>query len=220
MTERSGSPESLGAKPQPLTARGQATREKILHAARRVFERKGYLDVKIIDITREAGVAAGSFYTYFESKEDTFAVLLEMLREEIVHQDESDPPLPGDPVEAIRRATRVYFDSYRKNVGLWRIFEQMAAMDGHFRQLRLDRAAYFSARNARLIVHLQDVGYADPSVDAETMSLALSSMVSRTAQLIFNFGLHVDDIDELVESVVQVWIRSLGLTEHEQDADA
>src|SRR5699024_10237277 len=130
-----GSPESPGAKRQPLTARGQGTREKILHAARRVFERKGYLDVKIIDITREAGVAAGSFYTYFESKEDTFAVLLEMLREEIVHQDESDPPLPDEPVEAIRRATRVYFDSYRKNVGLWRIFEQMAAMDGHFRQL-------------------------------------------------------------------------------------
>lgn len=211
MGDRRDTQEPSGAKAPPLTARGWATREKILDAARRVFERHGYLDVKIVDITREAGVAAGSFYTYFDSKEDTFGVLLETLRDEITSHDESVPALPDDPIEAIRRATRVYFDSYQKNVGLWRIFEQMAAMDGHFRQLRLERARFFASRNARMIKHLQASGHADPALSADAMSLVLSSMVSRTAQLMFNFGLEIDDVEELVESVVQVWVRSLGL---------
>ena len=46
-------------------------------AARRVFERDGFLDARITDITAEAGVAAGPFYTYFTGKEDAFAAVIE-----------------------------------------------------------------------------------------------------------------------------------------------
>lgn len=200
-----------GGKPMPLTARGWRTREKILDAARRVFERDGYLDVKIVDITKEAGVAAGSFYTYFESKEETFRALLDMMRDEILHHEVEQAAPTDDPTESIRRATRTYFESYQKNVGLWRIFEQMAAMDSDFRKARLERARVFSERNTNSIRRLQERGIADPSVPAELASLALSSMVSRLAQLVFNFGFPVEDIDSLVEMVVDIWAKSLGI---------
>jgi AcrR family transcriptional regulator len=200
-----------GGKPLPLTARGWRTRAKILEAARRVFERDGFLDVKIIDITKEAGVAAGSFYTYFESKEETFRALLDMMRDEILHHEVEQAAPSDDPVESIKRATRTYFESYRKNVGLWRIFEQMAAMDGDFRKVRLERATVFAERNANAIRRLQERGLADASVPAELASMALSSMVSRLAQLVFNFGFPVENIDDLVEVVVDIWAKSLGI---------
>ncbi|SFB56328.1 transcriptional regulator, TetR family [Amycolatopsis marina] len=200
-----------GAKPLPQTQRGRNTRAKLLEAARRVFERDGFLDVKITDITSEAGVAAGSFYTYFESKEETFRALLDMMREEQLHQDIGNSPLSDDPVESIRRTTRSYFDSYQKNAGLMRIFEQMSAMDGVFREARLERAYVFMERNARSIRKLQEQGRADASVNAEMSSLALSSMVSRVAQLVFNFGYPADDIEQLTETVVQIWVKSLGI---------
>ena len=45
-------------------------------AARRVFERDGYFGARVADITAEAGVAHGSFYTYFASRQDVFVAVL------------------------------------------------------------------------------------------------------------------------------------------------
>jgi hypothetical protein len=53
------------AQAERSTPRGQQTRRDITEAARRVFERDGYLDANVDDIVAEAGVARGSFYTYF-----------------------------------------------------------------------------------------------------------------------------------------------------------
>ncbi|OQO92621.1 hypothetical protein B1813_10665 [Saccharomonospora piscinae] len=200
-----------GAKPMPLTQRGRNTRTKLLEAARRVFERDGFLDVKITDITAEAGLAAGSFYTYFESKEDTFRVLLEGMRDELLQPVVRDEDGPEDPIESIRRATQRYFETYRRNVGLMRVLEQMTAVDSHFRELRIQRASVFADRNARNIRRLQDEGRADPTVPAELAALTLSSMVSRVAQVVFNFGYPVDDVDQLVDVVVRLWVKSLDI---------
>jgi AcrR family transcriptional regulator len=197
-------------KPRPLTQRGWNTRAKLLDAARRVFERDGFLDVKITDITKEAKVAAGSFYTYFDSKEEIFKELLDLNREELLHHDVQVHDT-DDPVETIRLATVGYFEAYEQNAGLMRIFDQMASMDGMFREARLERGKIFIERNARSIRRLQQAGRADPSIDPELASIALSSMVSRVAQLVFNLGYEVD-VDALAETIVQLWVRSLGIT--------
>lgn len=51
------------------TKRGDK-REKILEAAEKVFAQKGFYPARIADIAKEAGVAEGTIYIYFDSKED------------------------------------------------------------------------------------------------------------------------------------------------------
>ncbi len=53
--------------------RAQETRAKIVAAAEKLISEKGFDAVQIIDITNEAGVGKGSFYTYFKRKEDIVA---------------------------------------------------------------------------------------------------------------------------------------------------
>ena len=51
----------------------EQVRVKILHSARRLFNRHGFNAVSIDDIMADAGLTRGSFYTYFESKSDLYA---------------------------------------------------------------------------------------------------------------------------------------------------
>ncbi len=61
---------------EPVTARGQRTRQKILDAAEKVFGAMSYERASIVEITRTAGVAQGTFYVYFPSKKDVFVELV------------------------------------------------------------------------------------------------------------------------------------------------
>lgn len=62
---------------RPRTARGEATRQKLLDAAEALFGRNGFHATSITEVTRRAGVAQGTFYLYFENKE---AIYIELVR--------------------------------------------------------------------------------------------------------------------------------------------
>ncbi len=72
-------PPVADADASTLTPRGQRTRSKLLDAAERVFGEMGFERASIVEITRTAGVAQGTFYVYFESKQSVFAQLVDTL---------------------------------------------------------------------------------------------------------------------------------------------
>src|SRR3546814_8678959 len=60
----------------PRTERGRRTLRKLLDAAAVEFGERGFHEASISAITRRAGTALGSFYTYFDSKEEIFQALV------------------------------------------------------------------------------------------------------------------------------------------------
>src|SRR3954469_6484621 len=67
---------AAGAGKAPRTPRGEQTMRKILDAARMEFGERGFAESSIVGITQRAGVALGTFYTYFDSKEALFQALV------------------------------------------------------------------------------------------------------------------------------------------------
>ena len=61
----------------PVRSRSTDKRERILAAAVKVFAAKGFYCARVSDVAREAGVADGTIYLYFESKEDLLRGLYE-----------------------------------------------------------------------------------------------------------------------------------------------
>jgi AcrR family transcriptional regulator len=61
------------------TAEGTATSERLLRRAEEVFSRSGYHSASVSAICREAGLAHGTFYRYFDNKEDIFLRIVERL---------------------------------------------------------------------------------------------------------------------------------------------
>ena len=63
--------------------RGSDKRERILTAAERIFARRGFFAAKVSDVAKEAGVADGTIYLYFKSKDDLLISLFERRMEEV-----------------------------------------------------------------------------------------------------------------------------------------
>ena len=59
-------------------------RKKIIDKAWELFAKNGYEETKIEDITRELGVSKGSFYTYFETKDELLYEILGKIKKKIV----------------------------------------------------------------------------------------------------------------------------------------
>jgi AcrR family transcriptional regulator len=194
----------------PPSRRGQRTRAALVTAARSVFERDGFLDARITDITEEANVASGTFYTYFNSKEEIFAAVVESVQEDMLHMHIRERVGEAEPRALISAANREYLRAYQRNARLMAVFEQVAQIDDQFRDLRVKRSEAFLRRNAKLIEELQDRGEADPSLDPSVAAEALSWMVSRMAYAVFVLGRPIP-IDLLTETLNRLWLNALRL---------
>ncbi|WP_344325198.1 TetR/AcrR family transcriptional regulator [Aeromicrobium halocynthiae] len=194
----------------PATTRGARTRANLVHAARFIFERDGYLDARLTDITAQAQCSTGSFYTYFDSKEEIFRAVLEAAKEDMMHPGMARIDNLDDPRAVIEASNRAYFEAYQRNAKLMGLLEQVASIDPEFRELRRKRSGEFSARNARGIERLKAQGLVDPELDALFASRALSAMVSRLAYYTFVLG-ESAPLDDLVEVSTRLWCNALRL---------
>lgn len=194
----------------PRSARGIRTRTALVTAARVVFERDGYLDARLADISAEAGVASGSLYTYFEGKEEIFRAVAEQVAEEMVHPHLRARTGVTDPRELIDLANREYLRAYKKNAKLMGLFEQVSQVDEEFRAVRIERADAFVQRNAKMIRTLQEAGAADTELDPLLTAHALSGMVSRMAYVAYVQKAPMP-FERLVETLNRIWIKALGL---------
>lgn len=202
--------EKRSGRVVPQSKRGTRTRSALVAAAREVFERDGYLDARITDISKTAGVASGSFYTYFDSKEEILAEVIALVREEMLHLHVRRQVGVDDPRQLIETANREYLLSYQRNARLMAVLEQVSKIDEKFRVMRYERGLAFGERNAALIRELQERGEVDPELDPRVTALSLSCMVSKMAYMVFVDGEPIP-FDTLVDTLNRLWCNALDL---------
>ncbi|HEV2708182.1 MAG TPA: TetR/AcrR family transcriptional regulator [Pyrinomonadaceae bacterium] len=100
------------ARSLPQTRSGSITdkREAILRAATHVFARNGYFNSKVADIARVAGVADGTVYLYFKSKEEILRSVFERNTSEAIAEGRDELAKIEDPREKLRRIARHHLE--------------------------------------------------------------------------------------------------------------
>lgn len=195
-----------------LNAKTSRTRAKLLEAAERVFIRDGLVDARVSDIAVEAGVAHGTFYTYFDSKPDILREVLAGLMEQAYSTtdggDASTEPL--GPRGRIELANRKYVRMYRDQGAMLTLFEQAIYLDPELQRVRLETRSNIAARVGRSIIRLQKAGVADPDIDVDCTANALVAMVSNFCH--FWLGLKQGDFDEetAVQTLTDIWYAALN----------
>ncbi|KTF68059.1 TetR family transcriptional regulator [Sphingomonas sp. WG] len=113
----------------PRTERGRRTLRSILDAAAAEFGEKGFHEGSISGITRRAGVALGSFYTYFDSKDAVFRALVRDMSDQV--REHVAPALRGarDQIDAERAALQAFIGFARTHKEIYRIIDEAEFVD-------------------------------------------------------------------------------------------
>jgi AcrR family transcriptional regulator len=206
-----------GSRPAtvPRSRKGAQTRARLLEAAREVFENAGFLDARISDIAEKAGLSHGSFYHYFDSKEQIFREVAEACEAHLTAPPDDGTNDDSEPteLERLHRANLRYLERYRENGTIMGVIEEVSRYDDLVKQARIQRQKHFADRAEKSIRRLQDAGAADPDVDPEIAALALGSMVARFAELWLVDSWGDFDLDTVAEQLTRLWSNAIGLRE-------
>jgi AcrR family transcriptional regulator len=115
---------SHGPGKVPKTRRGRETRDRLLAAAEAEFGERGFHDTAISHITQRAGVALGTFYVYFDSKEEIFRALvahMARLTRQWIAERVADAP---DRLAAERAGLAAFIDFVRSHANLYQIISE------------------------------------------------------------------------------------------------
>lgn len=193
----------------PLTRRGETRKQNLLAAARRVFERQGFIDTNVADIVKEAKVSRGTFYTYFDTKEQVFsAVAQEVVGEMLTSMATRIPS--EDFSRRVEDVIRRFIAAYEPHARMLGLIEQVGTFSPELRDLRLEARDVFVRRTRRGIERMQEAGVADPGLDVEYTAETLGAMLDQSCHLLFNLNMSFDR-GRLVDTLAGIWIKALRI---------
>jgi AcrR family transcriptional regulator len=127
--ERGISATMTPAEKTPRTERGRKTLRLLLDAAAAEFGEKGFHESSVVSITQRAGVALGSFYTYFDSKDSLFRALVRDMSAQV--RQTVGPVIAAEPdrLEGERKGLAKFLNFVREHKELYRIIDEAEFVD-------------------------------------------------------------------------------------------
>jgi TetR/AcrR family transcriptional regulator, fatty acid metabolism regulator protein len=184
------------AQPPPPAA---AKRDVILRAAIDVFAERGYFTAQVADVARAAGVAAGTVYLYFRSKDDLLISIFERAVKERLSEGRAAVADVADPAERLRRFAHLHLGMLGRDRNLAVVF-----------QVELRQSVKFMERFSSTL--LQDyLGQIRATIEAGQKAGLFRRDISATTVAKMFFGA----LDEMATN----WILSRRRYNLESDAD-
>jgi TetR/AcrR family fatty acid metabolism transcriptional regulator len=98
-------------------------RDAILRAAIDVFADRGYFNAQVADVARAAGIAAGTVYLYFRSKDDLLVSIFEKTMKERLAEGHAAVADIADPAERLRQFARLHLGMLGRDRNLAIVFQ-------------------------------------------------------------------------------------------------
>jgi len=163
------SPNGKANPAPPRTARGEATRQRLLDSAEALFGQGGFHDTSIVDITGGAGVGHGTFYLYFGSKEEIFRELVRRLSHQLRATLHEATAGAADRVEVETAGARAFLSFAAAHHDLYRIVSDSQFIDPELFRWYYEHLAEGYARG---LARAMDAGEVE-RMDPETLAYCL-----------------------------------------------
>lgn len=186
---------------RPRTARGKETLNKIVSAAAQEIYENGYHNASINEITRKAGVAAGTFYVYFDSKYNLYKFLLLQCSHNIRKHLNQVTANCKSRREAEEVGLREWLRFVQRNQYMYHIIWESLYVD---KQLFVDYYTTFCKAYMRGIDAAKEKGEIRSEIDSEVLAWTL---MGASNFLGLNWGLFTDyptENQHVVDSFMQI----------------
>lgn len=174
--------ELLATDGRVIGERAAATRQRLLDATLELLRRDGILDLKVVDITREAGAAPATFYQYFSDLDAAILALAEAAidDEAPLVQHLAQPWTSAEHIEAARAFVDAYGDYWNDHYPVL-ILRNLKADGGDvdFRSVRSRANLLLLRRMADMVGAAQQAGHAPDALDPFATAAAMISMLDR-----------------------------------------
>ncbi len=194
---------------RPLSARGERTRTRLLDAAEEVFAELGYHDASIVKITEACGVAQGTFYLYFESKQQIFDELVLDLNRRVRRAMSEGAAQGTTRAERERLGFLGYFRFTTEHPALYRIIRQAEIVSPDILHQHYERIARGYVVGLEEAMDAGEIVEADPEVLAWIL-MGIGEIVGMRWIL---WGDSAAVPDDVFEQMYQFLRRGLGATE-------
>lgn len=200
-----------------LTRQGQARKAELLEHAARLFAERGYQQTRVIDIVREAGVAKGLFYWYFDNKDALFRELIEDMRRRMRAQQGVAVTEVESPLARLYAGTEAsvrFMASHRELYALMQIEGQTG--DAFTEEIRGNTAVH-ARDTAAIIAAGQRAGVVRDDEDALVLA---HSVLGTVLHLVYfhRTGRLETPVDELARSAARFVTRAVAADAADADA--
>lgn len=98
-------------------------RKRILEAAIHIFARNGYFNSRVSEIAKEAGVADGTIYIYFQSKEEVLSAIFDEALQQFIAISREELDRISDPIQRLEKIAYLQLKYLGANRDLAMVFQ-------------------------------------------------------------------------------------------------
>jgi AcrR family transcriptional regulator len=193
--------------------RAHLTRRRFLDTTLELLEEKGALDLKVIDIAREAGSSTATFYQYFEHVDAALLALSEEAGRDLetVNELARGEWMSATGLEETRRFAAAFIEYWDAHKAILRVRNLRSEEgDPRFRALRLDANAAIMAEFTAKIHAAQTEGRVSKRLNSYTAAGAMISVLERMAAFHVEFERRGVSRRALIETVARIVLQTLS----------
>lgn len=123
--------------------------ERLLDAAVSLFAKDGLEATSVLDITKKAGVANGTFYNYFNDKSEIIDAIYQRVTESLVRDIIGSLELIDDPAEQVALGTIWFLDAVSRDRHWGSMLAGMLDQDTPFREVCRGTIGMYIARGVQ-----------------------------------------------------------------------
>lgn len=162
---------------------------ELMRAGRALFEKYGFKRTSVAQITREAGMATGTFYNYFTSKDELFMDIFLEENERLKRSILSEVDLSASPLQVMEQMMRLNMQGMKTHPILseWYNREVFDRVESVYREKHgVERVSFLYDAFIEIVRRWQDEGKMRKDIDAEMIMAIFSALI--------NIDTHKDEI--------------------------
>lgn len=195
-------------------SKGAATRQRLLDAARELFERQGFAATSVAQVSQLAEVSLGTYYQYFQDRSDVMAALVHSYVNEVLNGGHVTWSGAGGKALLVEMLTE-YTATYAEHAAFNQVWEEVCQTEPTLAAVRRELTRTIEARVEAALRNGQAAKNFPPVPNVAATARALCAMADRFCYLTYAFDPAPEPMPT-VESgafLADMWSKAIGLTD-------